>query len=230
MVALCFDASGADLKTIDGVTEPIMDVMLGSPAAGIIQTERVKEGDIVKQGDVLLELDQKLEELEADRRAAVMNQNKRQWESTRSLSETSQSVSKLDLAKAQAEYEISATEHKIAVEELARRRIVAPFAGVVAEIELHAGAPCAASQTVVRLVDTSRCYFVGQAEGASVVSLHVGQTVSIDVAGVAGPVSGRICFVAPVVDPASGLARVKAIFDNADGKVRPGLTAKLTVE
>jgi multidrug efflux pump subunit AcrA (membrane-fusion protein) len=33
-----------------------------------------------------------------------------------------------------------------------------------------------------------------------------------------------------VVDAASGLARVKAIFDNPDGNIRPGLAATLVVE
>jgi len=32
------------------------------------------------------------------------------------------------------------------------------------------------------------------------------------------------------VDAASGLAKVKAIFDNADGRIRPGLSAQLTTE
>jgi hypothetical protein len=32
------------------------------------------------------------------------------------------------------------------------------------------------------------------------------------------------------VDPASGLATVKAIFENGDGAIRPGLAAKLTVQ
>jgi hypothetical protein len=33
-----------------------------------------------------------------------------------------------------------------------------------------------------------------------------------------------------VVDPASGLARVKAIFDNMDATIRPGLAARMVIE
>jgi hypothetical protein len=33
-----------------------------------------------------------------------------------------------------------------------------------------------------------------------------------------------------VVDSASGLAKVKALFENADGKIRPGLSAKMILE
>ena len=35
---------------------------------------------------------------------------------------------------------------------------------------------------------------------------------------------------APVVDAASGLARIKVIFDNQGGEIRPGLAARLTTE
>ncbi len=43
-------------------------------------------------------------------------------------------------------------------------------------------------------------------------------------------VTGKISFISPVVDPASGLAKIKALFENADGKIRPGLAAKLSAE
>jgi multidrug efflux pump subunit AcrA (membrane-fusion protein) len=52
----------------------------------------------------------------------------------------------------------------------------------------------------------------------------------LEIGGVAKPVTGKICFISPVVDPASGLATVKAIFENAAGAIRPGLAAKLTVQ
>ena len=40
---------------------------------------------------------------------------------------------------------------------------------------------------------------------------------------------GVISFVSPVVDPASGLQVVKAEFDNAEGRVRPGVAGTLYV-
>ena len=42
--------------------------------------------------------------------------------------------------------------------------------------------------------------------------------------------TGKVVFLSPVVDPASGLQKVKLLFDNADGKVRPGLAGKLFIE
>lgn len=221
---------GAEVKSVNGITEPFMDVTLGASVAGIIHTELFKEGDTVKKGDVILELDKRLEELEVERRKAVMNQNKMEFESTRALTQTTKSVSKEEFAKKEAEYNIAVAEHGVALEQLAHRQIVAPFSGVITDVLLRPGAACAPYEPLVRLVDTSRCYFIGQVEGRNVSSLRLEQEVKVLVDGSTIPVKAKICFISPVVDPASGLAKIKAIFDNADGKIRPGLAAKMTVE
>jgi membrane fusion protein (multidrug efflux system) len=227
-LALC-PAGAAEIKSVNGITEPFMDVELGASVAGIIHSQLFKEGDSVKKGEVIIELDKRLEELEVERRKAVMDQNKMTFESTRTLSQNTKSVSKEELAKKEAEYNVSVAEYGIAVEQLAHRQIVAPFPGAITEIELHPGAACAPYQSIVRLVDTTRCYFVGQIEGKSLGNLRLDQLVKIEIEGGA-VVTGKISFISPTVDPASGLAKVKAVFDNADGKIRPGLAAKLTAE
>jgi RND family efflux transporter MFP subunit len=220
-------AARAGETAINGITEPFMDVTLGASVAGIIHAELFKEGDTVKKGDVIIELDKRLEELEVERRKAIMNQNKMELDSTRSLVDTTKSVSKEGLAKKEAEYSVSVAEHGIAGEQLAHRLITAPFPGIITEILLRPGAACAPYQPLVRLVDTTRCYFIGQIEGKAAAGLRLDQRVKIEVDGAPAPVIGKISFISPVVDPASGLAKVKAIFENADAKIRPGLTAKM---
>lgn len=225
----CLPSQAADPIQLDGITEPFRDVTLGLAEPGIIHQQFFQEGDAAKEGETLMELDTRLEELEVARRKAVLEQDKTVMESTREVFETTKSVSKQDLNKAEAEYSVASAEYNIAVQQLANRRLVAPFTGSITEILLHPGAACAPYQPLVRLVDTSRCYFVGHIDGVAASRLQMDQPVKIEVAG-GQTVSAKICFVSPVVDAASGLARVKAIFDNPDGKIRPGLAAKLLVE
>lgn len=47
----------AEPVAISGITEPFLDVTLGLANAGIISAQFFKEGDIVKKGDAVLELD-----------------------------------------------------------------------------------------------------------------------------------------------------------------------------
>ena len=222
-------AWAAGPMAVDGITEPFMDVQLCFADAGIIRNQFFKEGDAVKKGDVILALDESLENLEVQRRKAVMEQNKMIFDSTSQLSETTKSVSKENLAKAQADYDVSSAEYKIAVQQLADRELVAPFSGNIVEILLKPGAAVAPYQPLVRVVDTSRCYFVGHIDGKAAANLQLDEPVEIQVDG-SQAVSAKICFISPVVDAASGLARVKAIFDNSDGKIRPGIAATMTVQ
>jgi membrane fusion protein (multidrug efflux system) len=221
--------STARAATVEGITEPYHDVTLGLADPGIIQQQFFVEGDVAKKGEVILELGTKLAELEVARRKAIMEQDKTVYESTQELFDNTKSVSKQDLSKAQAEYEVAKADYAIAEQELADRRLVAPFDGHITLIQLHPGAACAPYQPLVRLVDISRCYFVGHVDGVAAASLRLDEPVSITVAG-GQTVSGKICFISPVVDAASGLARIKALFDNTDGKIRPGLAATMAVE
>jgi membrane fusion protein (multidrug efflux system) len=219
----------AQTLQITGITEPYLDVTLGLADAGIIRNQYFKEGDRVKQGDVILELDKNLEKLEVQRRKAIMDQDKMIHDSTRELSETTKSVSQEDLIKAESDYEVATADYQIAVQQLADRQLVAPFSGAITEVLLKPGAAVAPYQPLVRLVDVSRCYFVGHIDGTAASQFRLDQPVKIAVEG-GQTVEGKVCYISPVVDAASGLARIKVIFDNQGGEIRPGLAARLTAE
>jgi len=222
-------ARAAEPMAISGITEPFLDVTLGLADAGIISGQFFKEGEAVKKGDAILELDKRLETFEVARRKAVMVQNKTVFDSTHTLLENTKSVSQQEMNKAEAEYNVAAADYDIAVQQLANRQLVAPFSGRITEILLKPGAAVAPYQPLVRLVDVSRCYFTGHVEGKAAANLQLDQAVQIHVDGGA-VLPGKICFISPTVDAASGLAKVKAIFENADGAIRPGLAAQLITE
>lgn len=228
----CFPAAlaAAEAKAVPGITEPYFDVLLSSSVQGTIFQQHFNEGDAVKAGDVILELDSKLEELEARRRKEVMERNKADFDGTKQLFERTKAVSKDELDKKHMEFNVAVAEHGIAEEQLKRRKIVAPFDGRIVEIFQQPGSSCEPYKPLVRLVDTKRCYFIGHVEGTAAAELKLGQTVKIQVVGSKEPVKGTVSFLSPVVDQASGLAKVKALFDNAGGEIRAGLAATLTAE
>ncbi len=213
-----------------GITEPFFDVTLSSSVQGTIHAEKFQEGEEVKKGDVILELDSTLEELEAERRKFVMVHAKADYEATKTLFEKTKSVSKDEMDKKETEFRVAAAEQKIADEQLSRRRIVAPFDGTIVEYFLQPGASCEPYKPIVRMVDTKRCYFIGHIEGTAASDLKLGQSVKVEVEGAKNAVNGKLVLIAPVVDSASGLARVKVLFDNADGNVLAGLAGKMTLE
>ena len=225
-------AGPTNILVATGITEPSLHVTSSAPVPGILTVKHFKEGDFVKEGQAILELDKSLEELEKARRTSIADEKKRDYESTAVLFEKTKSVSKEDLLKKESDFKVAAAERDIAAEQLRRRIIAAPFTGQITEITVEVGEACQAYQPLVRLVDTSHCEFVSNLEAKLAARLKLDQSVKLEVETGAAPVTvtGKIIFISPVVDPASGLVKIRAEFENADGKVRPGLAAKLLLE
>jgi RND family efflux transporter MFP subunit len=222
-------AVGAE-QTAAGITEPVCDTVLSPAVPGLVSAWKYKEGDFVRENEVIVELDNKLEKLEVERRRLAMENRKVDWEALQTLFQKSSiSVKKEDLDKAETEYKIAVVEHQMAIETLRRRSIVAPCSGYVAAITRDVGEACEEFQPIARVVDTRQCYFISNVEARASGSLKLGQSVSLEIETSARPavVSGQITFLSPVIDPASGLRRVKILFDNADGKINPGVAGKM---
>src|SRR2546426_314538 len=105
--------------TAAGITRPVCDVTLSVSVPGIVSAWKFKEGDFVNENDVLIELDKRMEELEVDRRKAVLDNRKSDLDALQKLSaKNSISVRKEELDKAETDYRIAVAEHAMAVEQL----------------------------------------------------------------------------------------------------------------
>ncbi len=224
--------SYAQENWVTGITEAINDVTLSAPASGIIGKRPLKEGDFVTAGETILELDKRLEELEVNRRKFVLDLKKSDMENSQKIFEKTISLSREEMDKKITEYSVANAEYDLAKEQLKRRFIVAPFDGTVTAVMLDVGEACQAQQALVRLVDTRKCYFICNVEAKAGYFLKTGQPVKLEIE--AGDrmenFSGTVFFVSPVVDPASGLMRVKVVFDNPEGKIRPGVAGRMLLQ
>lgn len=228
----CLSAPAATVS-VTGITEPIADVVLSASVPGIVSAWKFKEGDFVKANDVIIELDNRLEELEVERRKAVLESRKSERDALQTLAtKSSISVKKDELEKAVTDFRIAQTELEMAVEQLRKRAVISPCAGNIVEIARDVGEACQAYQPLIRVVDTRQCYFVSNVEAKFAGRLKPGQVIRLEIESSSAPVvvEGKIIFLAPVVDPASGLQKVKVQFDNASAKIQPGVAGKMVVE
>lgn len=217
---------------IIGVVEPFLDVSLSAPVPGIITARKFKEGDFVKEGDAVIVLDKRMEELEVERRKVTMDSRRLDYEGTAKVFKTTKGTSKDELEKKEADYKLAEVEHAMAVEQLRRRIVAAPLAGTIVELPRQVGEFCQPYQSIARVVDTRRCYFVANVESPVAGTLKLEQKAALEIEGGAGPeaASGVITFLSPVADPASGLVKVKVLFENVSGRIRPGLSGRMQLK
>ncbi len=216
-----------------GITEPIMDVTMGFPIVGTLATRAFEEGASVKKGDVVAGLDRRLEDLDVERKKLARDLARIELDRVKTLAQKNAiSVSREEVDKKQAEFEIASVEHQLASEVVQRRLLVSPLDGYVAQHFKQVGEACHEQQDVLRLVDTRHCYLVANVDSKFGATLKEGQPVkvAVEIGGQEVQFSGVLSFVSPVVDPASGLLRIKSLFENKEGRVKPGIAGKVQVE
>jgi membrane fusion protein, multidrug efflux system len=248
------------MKFAPGVTQSLRDVKLSLTASGRIEALRVREGQRVKPGQLLLHLDRSLEDLEVQRRRLLLADTSRLVELAsreKTLTEQLAAIEPLlrtgAISRKQYEDESMAlnnviserkalevakrreqVELNLAIESFERRHLRSPIAGVVTKISQREGESVAANEPVVQVVDVSRVRFLSTVAAAVGGKLQTGQSVRIQLGAFDKGLSdkgqarqGRIVFVSPVTDAASGLVEVIAEFDNQDGSVKPGVSGRM---
>lgn len=258
VVGCLSSAMAQDVIGISGITEPIHDVLLSLPTTGMVNKIFYNEGDFVKKGTVILSLDKQLEALEVERRkllweskAEVNSANARvatmssHLKSTWELYKSTGSISLEEVEQQQLEYDLAVAEkerlenneareqieYKIAAEQLSKRSLRAPFSGIITELLVDIGETSELDVPLVHLVDTSQCLFVCTVEEQIGRTLKSGPYVDLEIQAGAEfvKIKGKIMYVDPVVDPASGLQRVKVLFQNKDGEIHPGVAGTMFV-
>lgn len=215
------------------------EATIASQVSGQVTATRVDEGDEVIEGQILLEIDPELRELELANAEASMAEARAQMvESWRDLQRiqnlrkrdaTSQAL--LDNAKTTLELSRSrqsAAEARLGLAEraLADATVRAPFAGLVARRNVSAGEYLSVGVPLFELValDPIEAEFsLAELDSSRV---HLGQKVGLRLAPFPDSrFEAEVTMISPTIDPLTRTLRVKALLANPDGLLKPGLFA-----
>jgi Cu(I)/Ag(I) efflux system membrane fusion protein len=109
--------------------------------------------------------------------------------------------------------------------------LTAPFDGVVIEKMVVAGQAVMPGVKLYRLADLSTVWIEGDVFEQDLGLIPVGAPARVEVSSYPGhPFSGRVSFVAPVVDAQSRAGRVRVALPNPGGLLKPGMNATLLFE
>ena len=266
-------ANGAQPVEVESVVLRLLEeAEVPAQEAGVVTNVAVREGQRVKQGELLTQIDDQVARLAAEAahsqyeiaRAKATNDVRIRFakkalevsaaelrRSTDSIERFAKSVSqsqldveeltvqrnRLEAEQAEHEQHVAKLEMNAKANELtaaraavARRRITAPFDGVIVQVYVRKGEWVEPGQQALRIVNVDRL----KAEGFVPASLATADLDGKPVRLAVEPddeqqFTGAIVFVSPEVDPITGQVRVWAEIENRDGRLRPGQPARMVV-
>ena len=192
---------------------------IAAPMAGILTQIHCEEGQQVKKGAVLFELDTRsADALIAKAEVAVefAQKNfarKQQLNAADNISHKLYDEAEQLLQSARKDWLNAQTQRELL-------QIKAPLSGTVAAIHFKIGEAVSLNTVLADLIDLDRLDIAIHVPSQEAVELRLGQSVEISTAGIA-PQPGTLTFIGPQVDPLTDTVLVRVTL-NQDSGLRPG--------
>jgi RND family efflux transporter MFP subunit len=196
--------------TISGPLKAVNAAFVKARVAGELQGLTVREGDVVKAGQVIARVDatesqarvrQAQQQAEAAR--AQVDIAKRSFENNRSLveqgfiSKTALDSSTASLAAAEASYRAAQAGADVAGKALDDTVLRAPISGQVAQRLAQPGERVAVDARIVEIVDVSRLELEASLSATDSLRVQVGQTAQVSVEGSTTTITAKVIRVNP---------------------------------
>lgn len=129
------------------------------------------------------------------------------------------------------EYERLKLQLELAETQLNKRRILAPFSGMIVEKYHHRGEWLEPGEPIFRIVRLDRLVVEGYADSKQIHHLLRGAKVKVIPISdqPATHVEGTLTFVSPEIDPVNQQVQIRAIVDNSEGYLRSGQAVGMTI-
>jgi RND family efflux transporter MFP subunit len=237
---------------VTGIVRAKEQVIIKSELAGVVRHIAVKEGDLVKEGQLLIELDNDHQKINLDLSQAGLNKAKAAVEESQVLLSNAERETarltmagnavprkelediqdqvlrvKASLAAQVAELARAEQDVKLREQDLKDTQTLAPFNATVTEIFINRGESLRPIDTqVMELVDLDTLYAELRLPSNFLRSVQLDKIIKVQVEGEwmgrNGQVDGRVNYINPTIDAASRTFKIKVGIP-ARGGVRPGM-------
>jgi len=230
--------------------------MMTSRYMGYVKNMAVSEGDIVKKGQMLYEIDSK--EIEAAERQVdlaisqarlALQMNKNQYNNVltnlarhkrlyRKKMVSKYELETLELAEKNLKDMVTIAEKQVK-QALAKKeevlnqykylKITAPNDGVIVAKRINEGEMAIPGMPAVILTDLSRLKIVAEISETQLQYIHLGKKVEIEIPSLALKMKGKISSIIPNSNPMTHKFKIKIAFDYKGKSVYPGMYAKIII-
>jgi membrane fusion protein (multidrug efflux system) len=204
-------------------------VALSNDAPGVVSAIHFDSGQVVKQGDVLVELDTSVERaqlasLRAKRDLALISSKRSQ------ALATSGAVAQSQVDADESSLKSLTADASALAAQISRKVIRAPFSGKLGIRQVNLGQYLSPGTTVTVLEAAKSAFIDFSLPQQDLALLHNGMKVRALLAGSSEPIAdGEISAIDPAVDPMTRTIKVRASLPGVDAQLRPGMFVRVEV-
>ncbi|AFK02455.1 efflux transporter, RND family, MFP subunit [Emticicia oligotrophica DSM 17448] len=213
---------------IQGRIDAKNNIFVSPQMGGAITNLYVKEGDFVKQGQVIATIDnsvlkQSIQEIDVQLGTAKVFYEKQKalWD---------QKIG-TEVQYIQAKANVDALEKRLATlqTQTAMTKVIAPLSGFVDEVRMKAGEMAAPGLGIVRIVNSDNLKVVAQVADTYASTIKQGDVVNIKFPDLGKETSARLTFVSQTVNQASRTFTVEATIPKIAPQLKPNMLAVLNI-
>ena len=214
--------------TLTGPVEPIRVIGVNSQASGTILAVRVTEGDRVRPGQLLAELDARETVAQLERARAVLANALTAFERSEAMQKAG-IITDAEFEQARAAFATATSDVKLWETRLEFSRVTAPSAGVITSKAVETGSAVSTNQRLFDIADDALLVVRVQMSELDVVHVADNDSVSVRLDAQPGArLRGWVRRVFPSADPATRLVPVEVGLARPPPSVRiqPGFLAR----
>ncbi len=211
---------------LPGEVEGSRDALLGAALGGFVEAVSVAEGDEVRANATLVRVDAASHAARVAQARVEVDAAERELARAERLQGT---IAEQQVDAARTRVDAAKAALQAAQIGVSRAVVRAPFAGVVARVDVERGEIAAPGAPLVRVVQLDPVHVSLSVPDRDVVTLRPGMTAQIRAGAEPTPREGRVLRISPAADLRTRAFVVDVEVPNPDRKLLPGMIAQVEI-
>lgn len=225
---------------LSGSIAPYVQATLKSKVGGEVEQLKLREGQDVREGDVIARVDTRNLQAQYDREAAAVEKARADLElarlnrdknrtllEQRFISQNTFEQTESAYAGSVASFKLAEAEARVAKINLDDAQIRAPFSGTIAKRLVQPGEKVSPDSAIVTVVDLKQMVLEAAVPAAEIPSVRVGQKVRFRVGGFGDrEFQGEVQRINPLTSDGSRAITIYIAVPNADSALKGGMFAQ----